>query len=416
MVEAASAHGYLGATVTRVVELAGVSRATFYEQFSDRDECFQEAYRAKIEGVRDNVRAVVDPAPASERPKAVVEALLGELAADPLAARFLLIEALAVPAEIRAEHEQLILEVDRAVASFLDEQACLGALQAPSTSLLSGVADVLAQLALAEETEDLSRVSADLMRWIGAYRLPDGERPLPQSQWRELGRFAKLVAPKDTEPSLLPRGRSALPQQHVDADRQQRLLDATARLAAEDGYASLTVAGIAAAARVPRAAFYSHLASKRDALMSAQTHALQGAIGAAAAAYSPVAPWPQRVWKAMHAFLTYVAEMPDYARLEFVESYAAGPEAIRHRHRNQMVFALFLEDGYRQNPQAVRLPRACSEAIAGAVFGLVRRLVVEGKTNRMLSCLPAVAYTILAPFIGPQEAATQVKVRAGGAR
>jgi AcrR family transcriptional regulator len=45
MVAAAARHGYAKASVARVIAQAGVSRATFYEQFADREECFLAAYR-----------------------------------------------------------------------------------------------------------------------------------------------------------------------------------------------------------------------------------------------------------------------------------------------------------------------------------------------------------------------------------
>jgi AcrR family transcriptional regulator len=417
MVAVAARHGYAEATVSRVVGLAGVSRATFYEHFRSREECFRAAYEEKARAAREVVGAAAQSAGRAERPEAVLEVLVEELRADRTVARLLLIEALAAPQAIREEHEELIATVDSLVAAFLDRQAPVAALQIPSTALMAGVADVLMRRVLTETPEDISILRTELRSWIDAYRLADGSRPLPQSRWHELGRFAKLVPSREVEaPSLLPRGKSALSEGGAASARRQRILDATARLASEGGFTELTVADIAAGARVPRTAFYAHFESKREALMAAQTHALQGAMAAAAAEYSPIAPWPTRVWKAITAFFTYVAEVPHYARLDFVESYAAGAAAIRHRQQNQMVFALFLEDGYRQNPDAARLPRACSEAIAGAILGLIRRIVVEGKTERMLSIAPAAAYTILAPFIGPEEACVQVQAWVGGAR
>jgi AcrR family transcriptional regulator len=417
MVEAASEHGYRGATVARIVKLAGVSRATFYEHFGCREECFEAAYREEIGRVRADIRAAAEAAVPRRRPDVVVDAVLGRLAGDRSTARFVLIEALAVPPGVRQEHERLILEVDGAVAGFLDAQDPSAAIQIPSTGLIAGVADVLARRALSGRTDELPRLRTDLARWLDCYRLPDGTRPLPQHRWRELGRFARLVpSGEPTEPALLPRGRDALPEKSAAGVRRQRILDATARLSREQGYAALTVSEIATAARVPRDAFYSLFTGKQEAAMAAQTRGLQGAMAAAAAEYSPPAPWPRRVWKMVRAFLTYLGEMPHYAHLDFVESYAAGAEAVRHRQQNHMVFALFLEDGYRWQPDAPRLPQACIEAISGAVLGLVRRLIVEGKTERILSLLPAAGYTILAPFIGPEEAAAQVEALAQAAR
>ena len=40
MVRVAAAKGYEATTVTDVIEVAGVSRATFYEMFDDKAACF----------------------------------------------------------------------------------------------------------------------------------------------------------------------------------------------------------------------------------------------------------------------------------------------------------------------------------------------------------------------------------------
>ena len=413
MVDATSEHGYAGTTVSGVVGLAGVSRATFYEHFADRDECFLAAYRERLEAVRCAVRAAAASSPSTERPEAVLDVLLSELAARPAVARLILVEALAAPPEIRRDHEQLISRVDEEIASFLDAQPATAALQIPATALLGGVGELLATRMLAGQGDPLLWLRDELSRWMDSYRLGEGAHPLPQARWGELGRFSMVVREKVQEvPALLPRGRSALSPEDAASLRRRRILDATLRLTSEDGFPSLTVARIAAAARVPRSAFYSHFESKDEALLAAQTEGMQGAMGAAAAEYAVQAPWRERVWRALAAFLAYVAEHSAHARLDFVESYAAGRAVTLHRQQNRSVFGLFLEEGYRQNSRAAGLTRFCSEAIGAALFALMRKLVVEGRTEQMLSMLPAAAYTILAPFLGPEEAATWVQERA----
>ena len=410
MIEAASRYGYADATVARVIEFAGVSRATFYEHFAGREECFRAAYRAISRDLVAAVETAAGSTAPGERLSVVLDVLVARLASDPRAARLVLIEAFAAPPGVRGEHEALMAAAELLVARSLDEQLPVAAIQIPATVLLAGIGEVLASRVLNGDVTDLRRVRADLSTWIDAYRLPSGALPLPQRRWGELGRFAKTVAPRVTSaPPLLPRGRTSLPPADAASARRRRLLDATARLVTTDGYSALTVARIAADARVPRAAFYSHFECKQEALLEAQTVALQEGMSAAAAAYSPVAPWPQRIWRAGEALLSEVGANRDYAHLDFVESYAAGPLAVHRRHQNHMAFAIFLEEGYRQVPETVTLPRLCMEAIAGGVFGLMRGLVVEGKAERMLSLLPAAAYAIFAPFTGAGAASARVQ-------
>jgi hypothetical protein len=106
---------------------------------------------------------------------------------------------------------------------------------------------------------------------------------------------------------------------------------------------------------------------------------------------------------------------PDLVYVDIIESYAAGPAAIRHSFDNRMAYTLFLEDGYRQSPAAEALPRLCSEAIGGAILGLLRWQVDEGRTEQMLEVLPQAAYLALAPFIGPLAAVELIEAKVAAA-
>jgi len=408
--EALFTDGYAGTTVSRVVQLAGVSRATFYEHFADRDECFRVAYRERISSLQAASASALAGKPKRSWPEALIDAVLREFACDPATARLVLLEALAAPNPVRREHDDLIRRIEEQISCYLDAQTDQAAIQMPAIALLSGVGELLATRALAGGKDDPRHLQAELTRWLDAYRLADGARPLPQARWAELGRFSKeLRSEPEGPPALLPRGRSALSPLEGAALRRRRILDATVRLAAEEGYPALTVAKIAQSARVPKSAFYSLFDGKEDALLAAQTEGMQGAMAAAAAEYSVRGSWPTRVWRAAVAFLTYVAENPGHARLDFIESYSAGQAVTKHRQQNRMAFALFLEEGYLQSSRGSRLSRFCSEAIAAAVFGLMRKLVIEGKTQQMLCAVPAMVYTVLAPFLGPERAADQVQ-------
>jgi AcrR family transcriptional regulator len=402
MVETAAREGYGGATVSRVVARAGVSRATFYEHFDNREQCFLAAYAPLVEQARPLV--AVEGATLEDRPRAVLETVHAAAVARPDAARLLLSEALGGPAAVRRAHEALIASLKRGVTDFLAAQASSPRpLQIPAAALLGGVAGVLSTpLAEGDASGLCHRRVSQLLAWIDAYRLPE-------SSLRSPVRIPRLpTLPQDAVPlsasALLPRGFSAIEPSAARAVRRRRVIEATARVVAARGYAAASVSDIVAAARVPRASFYAELGGKREALHAAVSHGMQESMAAAASRYLVPAPWPRRVWRAFEAFLAYVAGNPELARLGFVEVHAAGPEAVRHRHEHLMAFSLFLEDGYRQSAAAARLPRLCSEAIALAVFGLLRGEVIAGRTEEMLSVLPSCAYVVLAPFVGPLAA------------
>src|SRR4051794_8656506 len=100
-------HGYEDTKVTDIVELAGVSRATFYERFESKELCFAAAYEDGVERLVD----VVEDAVRSERGwtnrvSAGLRAGLDFLSTNPELAHLLLLETLAAARPARSEHER----------------------------------------------------------------------------------------------------------------------------------------------------------------------------------------------------------------------------------------------------------------------------------------------------------------------
>ena len=96
MVQAVAEKGYARVAVADVIERAGVSRKTVYDQFANKDECFLAAYDATV----DELLAKIDDALDAIAPdwltahRAAVETYLDTLAASPAFAKALLIEVL----------------------------------------------------------------------------------------------------------------------------------------------------------------------------------------------------------------------------------------------------------------------------------------------------------------------------------
>jgi AcrR family transcriptional regulator len=97
MTRAVAAKGYAKVTVSDVVALAGVSRRTFYEHFTDNEGCFLESYavgaQATIAEVADAVRRA-NPGDWHERVRVGMTAYTQVLAANPDLARALLVDVL----------------------------------------------------------------------------------------------------------------------------------------------------------------------------------------------------------------------------------------------------------------------------------------------------------------------------------
>src|SRR5438067_2891348 len=97
MAQVVAEKGYAATTVADVVERAGVSRRTFYEQFADKEVCFLAAYDVGLAAVLSRIQEAVEAGPAAgwrEQARAGVGAFLTLLAAEPAFARALQVEIL----------------------------------------------------------------------------------------------------------------------------------------------------------------------------------------------------------------------------------------------------------------------------------------------------------------------------------
>jgi AcrR family transcriptional regulator len=414
MVQATARHGYGGASVARAVEQAGLSRATFYEHFADRDACFLAVTQDLFATIRRYVEQLVGVPPRIRVFRDALEAMLAAVDRYPAAARVVTLEAVSGNEELRREHELLLdFVADSITRKIAETPAEAPVVELPARALLGGVGATVINRLYRGETGRLVDLLDDHLIWIATYAMPPGSPRLSAGEWEALG---ATVLERDRGPAVarerrspLPRGRSALPRGAVAIAQRQRILAAVARLSRERGYRATTVAGIVVAAGVSREAFYEQFHSKEDAFLATLSAAFQGGISGAAGKFFAGATWPDRIWNGLRAMLGYMAVNPDLVWVGVVDAYSAGHTAIARAFENRMAYTLFLGDGYRQRPQAEGLPRLCSETIGGAIFELVRRQAILGRSAEMLEILPQAAYVAMAPFIGAEEALKLVR-------
>jgi AcrR family transcriptional regulator len=417
MIVTAARYGYGESSVARVVAQAGVSRATFYQHFADKEACFLAAYRGVAERITEHMRRLDEEREAVGRPLEVLTRLLENADREPAAARLVLIEALAGGPAIRAEHEKLLDSVEESVEAYLDAAPGRVRLEIPARSVVGAIGSVVAIRIFRGETGRLTELVDDLGSWLASYATTTGTRR-NRAAWEDMG--SGIVSPVEPQANpldvRLPRGRAALPEAVVASEHRQRVLTAVARMAREKGYASMTVADIVTTAHIGREAFYEQFRSKEDAFLAAQAYGLESSVSHAASGFFRDGSWPERVWSAALEMLGYIRSVPDLAHVDFVESYTAGPAAVRRSFESRMAYTLFLEEGYRQRPEAAGLPRLCSEAIAGAILELLRHRAVESGVEQLQELAPQAVYLALAPFIGPAEALRLVEAKAATER
>lgn len=111
MIAVVADKGYTDTTVADIIATAGVSRATFYEQFADKEDCFIAAYGTVMERILGFVVEGFDRQPSADwivRIRDALGTLLTYLANNPVAARVGIVEGFGAGARARDRYQEAI--------------------------------------------------------------------------------------------------------------------------------------------------------------------------------------------------------------------------------------------------------------------------------------------------------------------
>ncbi|HEU4705644.1 MAG TPA: TetR/AcrR family transcriptional regulator [Solirubrobacterales bacterium] len=162
--------GYLETNVQDVIDRAGVSRPTFYEHFSNKEDCFLTAFDASAERLSEKIEAAIRMGGDTwrDRVRLGLEALLRFASREPETARMMVVEARAASAAAVRRRVELM---DR-FAECLDEQARqLIPGDDPQTSVtaagvVGGVESVLYSRLCKQEHDSLEALLPSLMYFV----------------------------------------------------------------------------------------------------------------------------------------------------------------------------------------------------------------------------------------------------------
>ncbi len=416
MLAVAANEGSEAATVAQISSQAGVSSATFYQHFENKEDCLLAAYRAATE----RLLVVRPPTPEAgdwthEARRSLREFALS-LQHNPDAGRLLFVDTVSGGPRLRQVRGGAIRAFDARAEQFLQSTpADAPTIDLPPAALVGAARSIIARYLRTHGESELPGLVDDGLSWLLAYTVPPGSRRWSTSAGSLLPQEASAAPATSSQRSArrLPRGRHHLPAGLVARSHRTRMHHATAEVTQAKGYADTTVADIVAAAGVSRDVFYEHFSDKQDAFLQAQNHPTLYILERCASAYFSGGTWPERVWSMLDTLLAMISENPAISHLRLVECYAAGPAAIRRAEEITRSFTIFYEEGYRYRPEARTLPRLTTQAVAGASFELIQRLAARGETALMPSLLPRLTYVCIAPFMGAPAATEFLRGRRG---
>ena len=376
--------GYDATSVEDLLRTSGVSRATFYEQFDDKLDCFRAAQdvmvRTAIAAVAEELGADGD---AEDRPRAAHEALVRLIVEQPAAARMCLVESYAAGG---AGIEPLRQALDRIIVLVRDAAERMPSRSAMPPELLRGIVGGLYQViygrVLERREAELPGLVPGLWEW--AMSFPPPPRPL-----RRPGR---LIVSRPISPA----------PPFASYSAEQRIIRGFAVAVAAKGYPATTIADIAAAAAISQTTFYEHFDGKGEALQAALASSGAQVLAAVLPPVRRAPNWRVAVRVGFEELCGFLASEPAFASLRSVDIYGAGPAAIAARDRTGIdLITALVEPAYEDGLKASKL---ALEASVGAVYGVLFEGVRSGHTADLPRLAPFLTYFALAPFNGAEEA------------
>jgi AcrR family transcriptional regulator len=141
--------GYAATTVADITARSRVSRRTFYEHFSDKEDCFLGAYQSASEATLSAVAAATREHPAGDWRGRLTTALvtyIGILAEDPELAQVTLIDVLGAGPRALAVREQILEQYTDFYRRLAVRASRAGSLAPVSDVFLRGIVGAIAEI------------------------------------------------------------------------------------------------------------------------------------------------------------------------------------------------------------------------------------------------------------------------------
>lgn len=170
MLNAAAELGYLETNVQDVIDRAGVSRPTFYEHFSNKEDCFLAAFDSSAERLRKLVHSAAEEGGViwRDRVRRGLESLLGFASSEPDTARTLVVEARAASETAVRRRVELIDDFARCLDK--DARKLLPAsparTNATASGIVGGVESLLYSRLCKQENDQLGSLLPSLMYFV----------------------------------------------------------------------------------------------------------------------------------------------------------------------------------------------------------------------------------------------------------
>jgi putative PIN family toxin of toxin-antitoxin system len=393
MVESVHRRGYQKTSVAHVIALAGVSRRAFYEQFANKQACFEQTFAITVARSRERMLEGWQTERGwTNRMLSACQAFLDDARQNDMSTHLVMIDAIGVLPQDHFARASTTYE--RAVQAGLDAAPDgIGLSPLAPQAIVGGTRHLMFSRLLPGRERRLPALIADeLLDWVSAYRTPA---------------VAHITTPKSQSTK---RPGSAPTAFLAGADERSRALGAIAHLSLDRGYPEIAHPQIAQFAEISPEAFLTHFSGKDDCFLALIDAFIREAQDFAIAKAKQGSDWAEATYLGVTALLEYFALHPGLSRLAFVDIYDVGPAIVDRLSSNLDAFTRLLA---HNSPQAQCAPRLASEVITGAVWSILSSYARRKQLRHLSANLgDQVAFLVLAPYLGPKAAVDAIQ-RAG---
>ncbi len=384
MIEAVAANGYGRTSVKQVVTLAGVSRRAFYEQFANKEECFLATLELIASQAMDHIASAYRSTEGTleQRLEAALSIFAEVVKDNPKGARLMLVDTpSAGPAGWARLTETLTVFEERLAASFEHAPDAAALPEPVARAIVGGLRRATFVRLVEARTEEMPGLVEDMLSWTLVFRTA-GPSPLG-------GRLRAVPS----QPHIT--------SAHITSeDDRARVLRSALELAALEGYGNLTPMRIADEAGVSIDTFFNLFDDMEACFLAAIEKLGQEVREIVSDPGLTSAQWPAAVRRSLDALMRYFAARPAYTQTIATGVFAMGQRAVDLGAELAREVAARLTAGAPNPP----LTELAQEGIEGAIWHTIYCQTAHGGTGALVDLSDYLAYVVLAPFLGAEQA------------
>jgi AcrR family transcriptional regulator len=386
MIEAIDRQGYKATTVAHVIALAGVSRRAFYEQFSNKEDCFLATYDIAVARAKKRMlEGWMSERGWANRMHRSCQAFVEDAIKNTKATRLVLVDGLGLGIVSRERMLRSAVAFERAIAAGF--RAAPDGVPLPPLApkaIVGGARYALFDRLRVGREAELPMLTDELLDWISAYRSP-----------------AARIALAGTVPHT-----PAEPARFLESDEKRaRVLGAVVHLTLDQGYMELTDPQIAQFAGMSTESFHKQFPDKRACYLAVLDAFMDETVAAVREAAGHGGDWAEATYLGVKAGVEHLAARPGLVKMAFVDLFEVGPGVTESIGRTLGRLSTLLRES---SPEPVRAPLLAHEAIAGGVWSVIGSYAVRKRVKYLPSLIDHLAFLVLAPYIGPKSAAQTI--------